>query len=199
MRPTLETTTMTTVTTPASTSLAADFATFETSTSILSMLNATTPSDPPLTTPGLVLLTRPDLSALTASNSTDYPTIGLESDAEVLPEVSPIGQSNMELNVETTTARDFLRDVMPNRNDMACFLSKVTVSSQKYYFHLLVAFTFWLLQYETLKDYIRLGAEVAVVLGAVVYLMDAGREASFLGKHMFFENLVSGQLSVTKA
>jgi hypothetical protein len=130
MRPTLETATMTTVTTPASTSLAADFATFETSTSILSMLNATTPSDPPLTTPGLVLLTRPDLSALTAFNSTDYPTIGLESDAEVLPEVSPIGQSNMELNVETTTARDFLRDVMPNRNAMACFLSKVTVSSE---------------------------------------------------------------------
>ena len=51
-------------------------------------------------------------------------------------------------------------------------------------------FFFFYIQYETLHDYIRMGAEIGVVLGAVVYLFDAAREASFLGKHMFFENLV---------
>lgn len=47
-----------------------------------------------------------------------------------------------------------------------------------------------MLQYETTQDYIRFGAEVGVVIGVFMYLAAAGREAWFLGRKMFFENLV---------
>ena len=47
-----------------------------------------------------------------------------------------------------------------------------------------------LLQYETNEDYARGGAEIGVIIGAFMYLAAAGREAWFLGRKMFFENLV---------
>ena len=46
-------------------------------------------------------------------------------------------------------------------------------------------------KYETLRDYIRLGTEIGVVVGMVLYMAAAAREARFLGRKMFFENLVN--------
>lgn len=47
------------------------------------------------------------------------------------------------------------------------------------------------LQYETVADYIRLGSEIGVVLGALAYLFAACNEARFLGRRMFLENMVN--------
>lgn len=40
-------------------------------------------------------------------------------------------------------------------------------------------------------DLIRMGSEVAMFVGAFLYLLAAVREAGFLGLQMFIENLVS--------
>lgn len=43
------------------------------------------------------------------------------------------------------------------------------------------------------EDLIRMGSEVAMFVGAFLYLLAAVREAGFLGLQMFIENLVSNQ------
>lgn len=48
-----------------------------------------------------------------------------------------------------------------------------------------------LMQLETPEAKIRLAAEIAITVGAFLYLAAAIREARFLGTRMFFENLVS--------
>lgn len=47
-----------------------------------------------------------------------------------------------------------------------------------------------LMQLNTSEAKIRLTAEIAIVIGAFIYLGSAIREARFLGGRMFFENLV---------
>jgi hypothetical protein len=47
------------------------------------------------------------------------------------------------------------------------------------------------LQVNSDEDIIRMGAEVALEIGAVLYIVAALREARFLGYSMFIENLVS--------
>lgn len=42
----------------------------------------------------------------------------------------------------------------------------------------------------TNDDLIRMGSEVAMFVGAFLYLLAAVREAGFLGSQMFIENLV---------
>ncbi len=48
-----------------------------------------------------------------------------------------------------------------------------------------------LLKYETVQDYIRFGTEIGVLAGMALYMIAAAREARFLGRKMFFENLVN--------
>lgn len=48
-----------------------------------------------------------------------------------------------------------------------------------------------LMQLNTLESQIRIGAEIAITVGAFLYLAAAVREARFLGTRMFFENLVN--------
>lgn len=45
-------------------------------------------------------------------------------------------------------------------------------------------------------DLIRMGSEVAMFIGAFLYLLAAVREAGFLGLQMFIENLVSYRIIV---
>lgn len=45
-----------------------------------------------------------------------------------------------------------------------------------------------------MTDYIRGVTEIGVVIGVTLYLSAAGREAYFLGRKMFFENLVGQQM-----
>lgn len=48
-----------------------------------------------------------------------------------------------------------------------------------------------LMDVSTIEGQIRLTTEVFMEFGAVLYILSALREASFLGGHMFIENLVS--------
>lgn len=48
-----------------------------------------------------------------------------------------------------------------------------------------------LMQLDTIESQIRIGAELAITVGAFLYLAAAVREARFLGTRMFFENLVN--------
>lgn len=48
----------------------------------------------------------------------------------------------------------------------------------------------------TNDDLIRMGSEVAMFIGAFLYLLAAVREAGFLGTQMFIENLVSWVLVI---
>lgn len=48
-----------------------------------------------------------------------------------------------------------------------------------------------LMQLNSTPAKIRITAEIAIVVGAFIYLSAAVREARFLGLRMFFENLVS--------
>jgi len=43
----------------------------------------------------------------------------------------------------------------------------------------------------TIQGYARMGGEIGVLIGVALYLGAAAREARFLGRKMFFENLVS--------
>lgn len=47
-----------------------------------------------------------------------------------------------------------------------------------------------LMQLETPEAKVRFAAEIAITVGAFLYLASAIREARFLGTRMFFENLV---------
>lgn len=47
-----------------------------------------------------------------------------------------------------------------------------------------------LMQLDTFEAKIRFSAEIAITIGAFLYLLAAVREARFLGLRMFFENLV---------
>lgn len=172
------------VATPASAGLVVDVTTYETPLSTAypapTNVNGSPPSlsasspepPPPLLAPGLTLMTDADVAE---SGADDLQLAGAE-------QATPTDSGEVEVNA--------------SRYDQdACYLSKVrwmdlffSIGYRRSMVVLL--FFFFYIQYETLHDYIRMGAEIGVVLGAVVYLFDAAREASFLGKHMFFENLV---------
>jgi hypothetical protein len=50
----------------------------------------------------------------------------------------------------------------------------------------------------TIQGYARMGGEIGVLIGVALYLGAAAREARFLGRKMFFENLVSSNLPLKK-
>lgn len=65
--------------------------------------------------------------------------------------------------------------------------------------HSVFCFFFSLKKYDsTIQGYARMGGEIGVLIGVALYLGAAAREARFLGRKMFFENLVSSNLPLKR-
>lgn len=134
-----------------------------------------------------------DSSTYDDVNSTTEPMTSPITLPVTRPPTSPITSPSPTAN-PAKSSKPPLKDLYDDE-EVACALKTVNWQKKTIFRHRFNIIFFLLNQYTTFQEKIRMVTEIGVLTGVALYLAAAAREAWFLGRKMFFENLVCQSFS----